>query len=55
MGDSKMYVNKKTKVLAALPDNATRETEEKSHEIRSEFQRDRDRILKFSYITHCTS
>lgn len=40
-----MYVNKKTKVLAALPDNATRETEEKSHEIRSEFQRDRDRIL----------
>lgn len=40
-----MYVNEKTKVLAALPCNAKRVDEIESHEIRCEFQRDRDRIL----------
>lgn len=40
-----MYVNEKTKVLAALPDKIDRVKYIEPHEIRSEFQRDRDRIL----------
>ncbi|MGL6105126.1 dGTP triphosphohydrolase, partial [Romboutsia sp.] len=40
-----MYINEKTKVLAASQEEAQRSTTIKEHDIRSKFQRDRDRIL----------
>lgn len=40
-----MYINEKTYVLAALQDKSERVNEIPDHEIRSNFQRDRDRIL----------
>lgn len=40
-----MYINEKTKVLAALEDKSERFKIIEPHEIRSNFQRDRDRIL----------
>lgn len=40
-----MYINEKTYVLAALQDKSERVNKIPDHEIRSNFQRDRDRIL----------